>query len=261
MIRVTFVHQNCFVVELDHHLLVFDYIPDTALLDCQPPIRLHGHLPLLPEDKKLYFFVTNSQKDSYDPKIFEWLEKRKDTVYILPRDLKIDGATKRKYGLSMATRKRVKRMGVRQNLEVGDLEIYTLNPNTIGVAYFVTCEGLRIYHAGDLNWWNWGVERELYSQMSGANYKRELRHLKEKHIDLAFVDLDGRLGDGARLGMSYFLRHIPADLVFPMHLWQDYGQIRAVKEDPELRGLADKVVSIDRENIVYEIPDDRRSPS
>lgn len=258
MIRVTFVHQDCFVVELDRHVLVFDYIPETALLDCEPPVRLHGHMPVLPEDKRLYFFVSNSRMDAYAPEIFGWLKERKDTVYILPRDLKISGETRKKYGLTLAARRQIHKIGVRQEVELGDVKIRTLNPNTIGVAYFITCEGLNIYHAGDLNWWNWGVERELYSHMSGANYKRELRHLKEKHIDLAFVDLDGRMGEGARLGISYFLRHIPADLVFPMHLWQDFGQIAAVKEDPELRSLADKVVDIDREGIVFEIPDDRR---
>ena len=31
MLRVTYVWHSCFVVELDHHILVFDYFPKEAV--------------------------------------------------------------------------------------------------------------------------------------------------------------------------------------------------------------------------------------
>ncbi len=70
---------------------------------------------------------------------------------------------------------------------------------------------------------------------------------------MAFVVLDGRMGDGYAFGMNYFAENIDADLIFPMHLWQEYELIGKCKHQPCLARLADRIVDIDRENIVYEV--------
>ena len=259
MIRVTFVHHDCFVVELNETILVFDYIPKDALMDSEPPVYLHGKMPILPEDKKLFFFVSNGNKDAFSEEIFSYYGKRSDSHFILPKDMGFMTKTKARYGIHGLFNHRIHRVGLRQNYEIEGLTIYTLNPNTTGVAYLVEAEGITIYHAGDLNWTNWGVEQELYSHLSGSNYKRELKKLQNKHIDLAFVSLDQRLGQaGAKLGFKYFLEHVPSDLVFPMKLFVHYDLIPYLKEDPEIIRLRDKVIDVDREGIVFEIPDDRR---
>lgn len=53
--------------------------------------------------------------------------------------------------------------------------------------------------------------------------------------------------------MEYFLKNIDVDVVFPMHLWKQYDLIERFKRRPELVGLAQKVVSIDRENIIFDL--------
>jgi hypothetical protein len=43
-----------------------------------------------------------------------------------------------------------------------------------------------------------------------------------------------------------------------MKLFGHYDLIPYLKEDPEIIRLRDKVIDVDREGIVFEIPDDRR---
>ena len=81
----------------------------------------------------------------------------------------------------------------------------------------------------------------------------ELNRIKNRHIDLAFVVLDPRLGDAYYLGMEYFLKNMDVDLVFPMHMWKQYDLIDRFKRRPELVGLSQKVVDIDRENIIFDL--------
>ena len=97
------------------------------------------------------------------------------------------------------------------------------------------------------------MEAELYTKTYGDAYKRELHRIKNRHIDVAFVVLDPRLGDAYYLGMEYFLKNIDVDVVFPMHLWKQYDLIERFKRRPELVGLAQKVVSIDREDIIFDL--------
>ena len=55
------------------------------------------------------------------------------------------------------------------------------------------------------------------------------------------------------LGMEYFLNHMDVDRVFPMHLWRQYELIAKCKRRPQLGRLADKVVEMDRENMMFDI--------
>ena len=97
------------------------------------------------------------------------------------------------------------------------------------------------------------MESELYTKTYGDAYTRELGRIKNRHIDLAFVVLDPRLGDAYYLGMEYFLKNMDVDLVFPMHMWKQYDLIDRFKRRPELVGLSQKVVDIDREIIIFDL--------
>ena len=251
--KVTYVHHSCFVVELKEHVLVFDYFPGDSL----DSIRFHGCLPDLDPRKHVFFFASHAHKDHFHTEIFSYLRSLPDVTYVLSKDIRLTAALKREAGLTFADKARIKRVGPLTSHEYQDLKVETLRSNEEGVAFVVEVEGLRIFHAGDLSWWNWGEEGELLGEISGRNYKRELRRLKGRHIDLAFIPLDPRLGNGASSGIKYFLRHEICDLVFPMHLWQQYDLITELKRDPEISDLKDKIVEMDRENIVFDIPDER----
>ena len=90
-------------------------------------------------------------------------------------------------------------------------------------------EGKNFYHAGDLNWWHWEEETELYNENMKKSYGKEIDRLEGKHFNAAFVPLDPRQGEAYRYGMDYFLAKASADYVFPMHMWEQYDWIQKYK--------------------------------
>ncbi len=254
--KVTFIHHSSYVVELKNKILIFDYVPKNSVSDSDD---FRGSMPELPADKQIYFFASHVHKDHFNEEIFSYL-KSHNAVYILSSDIKITREMKSKYGIGMAEKKQIHRIGAASTKEYGPkndlVKVETLRSNEAGVAFFVETEGLRIYYAGDLNWWMW-KESEMSGTMSGRDYRAALRSIENKHIDLAFIVLDGRLQEGTFTGSKYFIQHVRADLIFPMHMWRDYSLVQELKHDPEIVDLKDKIIDIDRENIVFDIPDER----
>ena len=134
------------------------------------------------------------------------------------------------------------------------MTIETLRSTDAGVAFVINVKGLNIYHAGDLNWWNAEGRGELYGEVYGREYKRALKPIANRHFDLGFVVLDSRMGeDGYFLGLEHFIKNIECDHIFPMHMWGDYKWIERFKGRPGIATLRDRIVDIDRENIIFEI--------
>ena len=140
--------------------------------------------------------------------------------------------------------------------KVDDMVIETLRSTDAGVAFIVQVNGLNIYHAGDLNWWNAEGKGELYGEVYGREYKRMLKPILNRHFDLGFVVMDARMGeDGYFLGMEYFVKNIECDHIFPMHMWGQYQWIERFKKRPGIANLRDRIIDIDRENVIFEIED------
>ena len=250
MLKVTFIQHSCVLIELDKKLLLFDYFPAGCMYD---KVQFHGSLPEFPEDKRLYVFATHSHKDHFSLDVLKWKESRPDITYILSKDIRLGRNYLVRNGIDPEIKRDIHFVSPVERYEIDDLVIETLRSNDAGVAFVVEAEGQAIYHSGDLNWWNFGIRDELYGEKYAKEYKRELSRIKERHIDLAFVVLDPRLGDGYALGAEYFVNNIDADLIFPIHMWGDYSKIEQFKHRPKVVRFADRIVDIDRENIVFEI--------
>jgi hypothetical protein len=198
--KVTFIYHSGYLVELEEHVLLFDYY--------------QGELPAIDPTKKLYVFASHRHHDHFDMQIFELFRDFPDVTYVLSKDIW------KKPGMHHVTF-----MKPGQKERVGDCEIHTLKSTDEGVAFLVKCEGKYIYHAGDLNWWHWNEESDNYNRVMKEKYQKEIDTLAElldgQKADVAFVPLDARLGDAYGLGMQYFLETVAAKYVFPMHFFED----------------------------------------
>lgn len=71
-----------------------------------------------------------------------------------------------------------------------DCRITTFASTDIGVAYLLETDGLRIYHAGDLNWWHWEGEDE-FNRDQERRYQHQMQLLAQEldgePLDLACV--------------------------------------------------------------------------
>lgn len=249
--KVYYIEHSTFLVESETKYLLFDYFDHSVI----PEIGYEGKLPILDDNKPLYVFASHGHKDHWSLEALRWAEDRDNIHYILAKHIRLGANYLKRNGIDSEIKQKITFVSAGNEYKVDDMVITTLRSNDEGVAYLIHTDGVNIYHAGDLNWWGSTIgQGELYTNTYGMSYKRELKALKDKVIDLAFVVLDPRLGEECYyLGMEYFLQNIECDLVFPMHLWKQYEYIDRLKRRPGLNGLSEKVVEIDRENILFNL--------
>ena len=58
----------------------------------------------------------------------------------------------------------------------------------MGIAFLVRCDGITLFHAGDLNWWHWEGEPDGENREMGALQAAD--QAGGRKIDLAFIPVD-----------------------------------------------------------------------
>jgi len=224
--KITFLSHSAFLAELDSCSLLFDWTGETPL-------------PQFDRSKPLYVFASHHHADHYTPKIFAL--GMENVIYILASCIRL--SAKRKMGLGIDDSKVYRlRAGVSQR--VGDLEITTVRSNDAGVAFVVSSAEGSFFHAGDLNDWYWAEEAREWNEMIKAGFLKSLLALKGTAVDVAFLPLDGRLGDAFWWGFHQFMETIDCKIAFPMHCWEDFSVIGRLKELPESKPYRSRVADI-----------------
>ncbi|MDO5036754.1 MAG: MBL fold metallo-hydrolase [Tissierellia bacterium] len=195
--RIRFIHHSAYVIELDRHLLVFDYFNQ-------------GNLDLAPGDKDLIFFVSHGHEDHFHPAIFAY---RQRASYVLSQDV-----------TDLDPQASITRIRPGEVKKVKDLSVHAFESTDIGVSFLIEVEGKRIYYAGDHNFWLWPHYRtqdigEIYQQ-----FTREVLKASERGpVDVALSLVDPRMGDYYHLTGQYCLDILEPKHFFPLHLWGDFG--------------------------------------
>lgn len=219
--KVTYLAHSGFLAELDTAYLLFDYF--------------EGKIPTLNQQKKLFVFASHRHKDHMNPEIFRLKEQYPRTEYILSYDIRLNDFRFRKWNIRKEWKPDIHSVLAAQTYEFAYagsspdteniLKVSTLKSTDAGVAFLAECGGKTLYHAGDLNWWVWpGDSKQDYQNMT-ARFQREADSLTGKRIDIAFLPLDSRQEEYFSLGFDYILQKVRPDIVFPMHMWEDYKVI------------------------------------
>ena len=231
-VKVTYLQHSGFLVETEHNYLLFDY--------------WKGKLPKLDYEKDLYIFSSHAHGDHYCKDIFKFETLCKNVRYILSFDIReADRAWKKANDVTF--------MEIHDHVNVGACEISTLFSTHEGVAFIVKLDGLNLYHAGDLHWWDWPGEPEEENKEMGRLYREEIEKIKDQQFDIAFVVLDPRQEEAGRYGMDYFLSHVHSRYVFPMHCWEDYKLIADYKKDNDRKYLTTQIVGIAHKEQEFEL--------
>lgn len=257
--EITYIGHSGFLVELERHVLLFDYfqgeIPEGSGRDfsgkdfsekdfsgkdfseknysekdfSEKDFSRKGF-----QEKQWLVFASHRHQDHFCPDIFALAEKYPIT-YVLSSDI-------------LSRRVPEERQEQTVRLKAGEcwedegVFVETLKSTDEGVAFLVQAEGQVIYHAGDLNNWHWELETEAWNRKMEVNYQKFLEPLRGREIDAAFVVLDPRQGNSYALGMDYFLQTAKAKKVYPMHCWEEYSVIE--------RWMGEHMDSPYRENMV-----------
>lgn len=246
---VTFVHHSCFTVEMEKRVLIFDYFRDGMVKG----YHFTGVLPEFDESKAIYVFASHFHQDHFDLEILRWAEKYPKISYILSKDIRLSDRYLERNGISPKVKEKVTFVHALKTYQVDDMKIRTLRSTDVGVAFLAFAEGKTIYHAGDLNLWKWDGAGELVNGKETRAYKHEINKLSDYEIDAAFVPLDPRQQKFAGEGLLYFLEHVNAKAVFPMHMWQDYNCIPSFKAKISNGTFARRIVDITGENESFEM--------
>ena len=157
-LKITYIHHSSFSVELENAVILFDYFK--------------GTLPEFPAGKPLFIFASHFHADHYAPVIFQLGEKRENVFYILSKEIgkKIPEEYRKRY----KDRIRLVKAGERFCLNISEesLIVETFHSTDEGVAFWLSCEGKEIYHAGDLNNWWWEGEDMAWNRNMAASYKQ-----------------------------------------------------------------------------------------
>ncbi len=224
--KVTYLYHSGFMVEEENTVLIFDYFK--------------GELPEFDENKQVYVFASHRHYDHFKKKIYDWKEKYPNITYILSDDI-----PSKKYMDHTVF------IGPNSEREIGSIKVRTLKSTDEGVAFLVYAQGKTLYHAGDLNWWHWEEEGNVYNEMMKRNYQYGISKIEGEHIDAAFVPVDPRLGDQFYYGLDWFMRHTETEHVFPMHFWGKCFICGEIKNHPEATQYRDKIEEITGENQVF----------
>lgn len=217
--KITYLAHSAFLIELEHHLLLFDW---TNTPICE-----------LPVEKPLYVFVSHHHQDHYHPAIFHLGSIHPKVSYIISDDIRL------------ASRSDTIMCKPDHHYQVDDIHIQTLKSTDEGVAFIIQCENKWIYHAGDLNWWDWGEEdSELEAKMMKEAYQKEMSKITDMCFDIAFLPVDPRLCDSYAKGCITFMKYADAKVIVPMHMWNHYDVIDALCEETECQSYKNRIIHI-----------------
>lgn len=228
--NITYIKHSSFCVELERHILLFDYF-------------LEGELPAFDADKEILVFTSHKHSDHFNVQILQMAHQYPKIHFFLGAGLRLNEKYLARNGIAIDRDAYVTNLYKRQECDYSDIHIRTLRSTDAGVAYLIDCEGYKIYHAGDLNCWCWTEESEEYNQRMKKEYEEEIDTIAGEKIDVAFVPLDPHLESTYWMGMSYFMEHVGATYVFPMHMWEEYTYIEKYIEN-EGQAYADNIMRI-----------------
>ena len=219
--QVTLLYHSGCLIELEKHILLFDYY--------------QGELELNPE-KPLYIFVSHRHYDHYNPNIFKI--KHPHITYILSASLR------QKYPANY--------VDVNQNYTFDDIHVKTYFSTDEGCAFLVEVENKKIYHAGDLNWWHWQGEPEQDNLWQKEKYQEQINLIKEK-LDFACVVVDQRQEEHYLLGLNYFLKHVQTQYVLPIHYFGDYSISEKLRHENLENPFHANILHVTHSNQVFHI--------
>lgn len=282
--KITYIHHSAFCIETDGIALVFDYFKG----DCIPSCTYHGTLPELGKDTPVYVFSSHSHRDHFDMEALTWRERYPNIHYIFAKEIKkkLGNSMLRRLGIPESIKETITYVKPGECYNVDGVTVETLLSTDSGVAFLVTVpplasqhmdshaahspadgtgegaatSGTTIYHAGDLNWWRWEGEPEDFNAYQEKTYKEQIALLSGRKVDVAFVVLDPRQERDQFLGIDYFMEHVEARYVVPMHMWKQYGLAQEYQNRPQSRRFREKICSMSKENqeIVLDLPCERK---
>ena len=210
---ITHYYHSGFSVADENTLLVFDYwrgereeLPPARQLTAEKLRHAANlrYIGVLRKYSSVFVFISHEHIDHLDPVVFTWNEAG-NVSYIVSSDMPVGT--------------RGKRMAPGDKLKLSDTVAVTAFDSTdLGVSFLVDFDGIRIFHAGDLNFWHWREESSMQEiEEADQEFRRAVKPLSAETIDVAFFPVDPRQGAMYEAGANYFILAVKPRILIPMH--------------------------------------------
>lgn len=209
--RIIHYGHSSIAVETKSSFLIFDYYYDKPLFQQANKKSTFLSSEDLQTDKDIYVFVSHSHRDHFNDTIFQWQNINPNIKYILSHDVK-----------EIISKKEYHYMEPYESLMLKNVEVKTLGTTDKGVSFLVSLDGIKIFHAGDLNWWHWKNFTNEELEREERDFKREINFVTGERIDIAFIPVDPRLEEFYYLAGKYFAEKIQPKLLVPIHFREDF---------------------------------------
>ena len=199
-INVKYIGHSGFSIALENHYLLFDYF--------------HGEFPgaELSGFKYADVFSSHSHSDHFNKKIFTLSGKNPGARFFLSDDIK-------------AVNESAVYMKPGDICRKADIEVFSFGSTDLGVSFAIMCEGITIFHAGDLNLWSWKKEstKDEIDEASDM-FDKEIKKIAAQFedFDIAFFPVDPRMQVDYGEGAEIFLAKFNVTHFFPMHFGVRY---------------------------------------
>lgn len=213
---ITYVHHNCFILEMDGRTMVFDY----PAAEHRPPGAEDVVRQRLAGADAVIFF-SHSHADHCGADILELTKATASAAMVLSFDvpdmvpeLDVTGALV---------------VDPDETVHVGDLVISCLESNDLGVAFLIDAPEGRVYHGGDLALWDWPGLDKAGLDFTRRYYEQCLERVRAFAPHIAFADADPRLG--SRAGGDLFWERVRPPVFVPMHSFGDLDSLARFSRD------------------------------
>lgn len=218
---ITYIYHDCFVIETERVILIFDFWKDPLAGKENkefPPL-----LDELNPKKDIFVLISHHHKDHFTRRVFNWIDRFPSIRYIISEDvsrhinflLRENGHYKGR----KPSPHRVTVLSPGDEFTEGNLRIRAFPSTDIGNSYAVEAEGLRIFHAGDLNDWLVPGDGKEETDQTHQEFISILEKIKVHYpsFDIAMFPVDSRIGENYWKGARAFLELIDTKLFIPMH--------------------------------------------
>lgn len=200
---VEYINHSGYSVETENHILLFDYVK--------------GDLPEF--DKPTLIISTHGHGDHFNKDI---LNLEGNVKILLSSDIKEDH--------KLDHQNNVFYIEPNSRRFIGDFQVETFGSTDRGISVFVYVDNLGIFHAGDLNLWIWEEDTQEEKYQMSKMFGEEIKKIRRKNVEIAMFPLDGRMGEYATSGITYFMDNVKPKHLFPMHFFDDLSTAENSKD-------------------------------
>lgn len=208
--EVTYLYNSGFLVQSGDIALVFDDWKDPA--DVMQKTLDGAEAP-----NTVYFFASHNHYDHFDPHIFRYAGA--GAQYVLSRDIWRSQRTKREIPADVLDSDRLHWVHTYDAWADDRIEVTTFSSTDAGVSFLVTDRkfGLRVFHAGDFNWWDWEEAEPAQRAVMEQEFGKQLARMQGLSVDLSFFPVDARLARTRAKGAHAFVRTVRTKALVTMH--------------------------------------------